>query len=185
MIREFHLADFFTLANAACGMGAVLLSMGYMGSRSVDYFFRAAALAPAALVFDALDGRRARWRRKHSALGASWIRSRTLFVWGRASGTRIRCSMHGGWDWIAQLYFVCCGVGRLAGFNVTAESLSEDRNAVAYFEGTSILTNVLLSGILALADWQGQLGKNLDWGVWTIGPWVCIRWSSCLSYPEP
>jgi hypothetical protein len=115
MIREFHLADLFTLANAACGMGAVLFSMSYMGSQSVDYFFRAAVLAPAALVFDALDGRRARWRRKHSALGASWIRSRTLFVWGRARGTRIRCSMHGGWDWIALLDFVCCGVGRLTG----------------------------------------------------------------------
>jgi CDP-diacylglycerol--serine O-phosphatidyltransferase len=34
----------------------------------VDYFFAAAALAPAALVFDAFDGRIAR-RRKHSALG--------------------------------------------------------------------------------------------------------------------
>ena len=54
MIREFHLADFFTLANAACGMGAVLFSMFYMGSRSVDHFFAAAALVAAALVFDDL-----------------------------------------------------------------------------------------------------------------------------------
>jgi CDP-diacylglycerol--serine O-phosphatidyltransferase len=27
MVREFHLADFFTLGNAACGVGAVLLVM--------------------------------------------------------------------------------------------------------------------------------------------------------------
>ncbi|MCD6078444.1 MAG: hypothetical protein K0R89_2382, partial [Ramlibacter sp.] len=25
MVREFHLADFFTLGNAACGVGAILL----------------------------------------------------------------------------------------------------------------------------------------------------------------
>lgn len=37
MIHEFHLADFFTLANAACGMGAVLFSMIYMDSRSMDH----------------------------------------------------------------------------------------------------------------------------------------------------
>jgi CDP-diacylglycerol--serine O-phosphatidyltransferase len=30
MIREFHLADFITLANAACGVAAVLLAMLYM-----------------------------------------------------------------------------------------------------------------------------------------------------------
>ena len=69
MIREFHLADFFTLGNAACGMGTVLISMVYMENRSVDQFFAAAALVPAALIFDTLDGRIARWRRKHSALG--------------------------------------------------------------------------------------------------------------------
>ena len=32
MIRDFHLADFVTLANAACGFGAVLLTMAYLHS---------------------------------------------------------------------------------------------------------------------------------------------------------
>ena len=31
MIREFHLADFLTLANAACGTGAIFLAMLYTG----------------------------------------------------------------------------------------------------------------------------------------------------------
>ena len=30
MIREFHLADFFTLGNAACGMAGILLAMVYV-----------------------------------------------------------------------------------------------------------------------------------------------------------
>ena len=36
---------------------------------SVSHFLWAAAMAPAALIFDVLDGRIARWRREHSALG--------------------------------------------------------------------------------------------------------------------
>ena len=33
MLRDFHLADFFTLGNAACGVGAVLFAMLYMSSQ--------------------------------------------------------------------------------------------------------------------------------------------------------
>ena len=29
MLREFHLADFFTLANAACGVAGVFFAMRY------------------------------------------------------------------------------------------------------------------------------------------------------------
>jgi CDP-diacylglycerol--serine O-phosphatidyltransferase len=172
MIREFHLADFFTLANAACGMGAVLFSMIYMRSGSVDHFFAAAALAPAALIFDALDGRIARWRRKHSALGRELDSLADIISFGVApAALGFAAGLQGGWDGIALLYFVCCGVSRLARYNVTAESLSAGGDAVAYFEGTPIPTSVLLTGILALIAWQGRLGGNLYLGVWTIGPW--------------
>ena len=78
--------------------------------------------------------------------------------------------MRGGWDWIALIYFVCCGVSRLARYNVTAESLSEGEDKVAYFEGTPIPTTMLLTGVLALAAWQDRVGENLYWGLWTIGP---------------
>ena len=48
MIRNFHLADFFTLGNAACGVGTVLLAMLYMASQSPRHFFAAGASAAAA-----------------------------------------------------------------------------------------------------------------------------------------
>jgi CDP-diacylglycerol---serine O-phosphatidyltransferase len=172
MIREFHLADFFTLANAACGMGAVLFSMFYVGSRSVNHFFAAAALVGAALVFDILDGRIARWRHKHSAIGRELDSLADIISFGVAPATLgFAAGLRGGWDLIALLYFVCCGVSRLARFNGTAESLSKGRDVVAYFEGTPIPTSVVLSGILALAASQGRLGENLYWGAWPIGPW--------------
>ena len=53
----------------ACGIAAVFFSMLYMGNQSRAYFFAATALTPAALVFDWLDGRVARWRHEHSVLG--------------------------------------------------------------------------------------------------------------------
>src|SRR4051812_17498883 len=69
MIREMHLADVFTFGNAACGMAAILCAMIYVGSPSLPHFFIATALAPAAFLFDVIDGRVARWRHTHSALG--------------------------------------------------------------------------------------------------------------------
>jgi CDP-diacylglycerol--serine O-phosphatidyltransferase len=80
--------------------------------------------------------------------------------------------MAGGWDVMALVYFVCCGVSRLARYNVTAESLSGDEGKVAYFEGTPIPTSVLLSGVLAAAAWQGALGDSLWGGALELGPWT-------------
>jgi CDP-diacylglycerol---serine O-phosphatidyltransferase len=172
MIRGFHLADLFTLANAACGVAAVFCAMIYVGEQSLAHFFVATALAPAALVFDVLDGRVARWRHTHSALGRELDSLADVISFGVApAALGFAAGLRGGWDWVALIYFVCCGVSRLARYNVTAEMLSEGKDKVAYFEGTPIPTTVLLSGVLALAAWQGRLGENLYWGTWTLGPW--------------
>jgi len=172
MIREFHLADFFTLANAACGVGAVFCAMRYLESQALRYFFIAAALAPAAFVFDVLDGRIARWRQTHSALGRELDSLADVISFGVApAALGFAAGMHGGWDWIVLIYFVCCGVGRLARFNVTAEQLSAGSGKVKYFEGTPIPTSVVLTGILAFAAWRGRVGENLYGGAWMIGPW--------------
>ena len=62
MIREFHLADWFTLANAACGTGALFSTMTYLETGTVMHIYIACSLIIAAFVFDILDGRIARWR---------------------------------------------------------------------------------------------------------------------------
>jgi len=65
----------------------------------VDHFFATAALAPAALVFDAFDGRIARWRRKHSALGReldSLADIISIEVAPAAHG--FAAALRGGWD---------------------------------------------------------------------------------------
>jgi CDP-diacylglycerol--serine O-phosphatidyltransferase len=30
---------------------------------------------------------------------------------------------------------------------------------------------VVLTAVLAFAAWQGRIGTDLYWGVWSIGPW--------------
>jgi hypothetical protein len=67
MIRQFHLADVFTLANAACGVAAIGMAMRALTTQRSADLFVAAAFAPAAFVFDFLDGRVARWRQTSSA----------------------------------------------------------------------------------------------------------------------
>src|SRR5215207_5371664 len=165
MLRGFHLADFFTLGNAACGVAAVFFAMMYMASQLPFHFYAAAALAPAAFVFDVLDGRVARARHQHSALGRELDSLSDVISFGVApAALAFAAGMQGGWDAAALIYFVGCGVSRLARYNVTAESLSAGSDKVAYFEGTPIPTSVLLVAILAVAAWQGRLGDALYGG---------------------
>ena len=173
MIRGFHLADFLTLGNAACGAGAIFRAMLYMATQAIRAFYGAAALAPAAFAFDVFDGRVARARNQHSSLGRELDSLADVISFGMApAALAFAAGMQGGWDALILIYFVCCGVSRLARYNVTAESMSKDTGKVTYFEGTPIPTSVVLVGMLALAAWQGRLGENLWFGAWTLGAWT-------------
>jgi CDP-diacylglycerol--serine O-phosphatidyltransferase len=173
MVREFHLADFFTLGNAACGVGAILLAMMFMASGDMRHFMIAAALAPAAFIFDVLDGRIARARHQHSALGRELDSLSDVISFGMApAALAFAAGLRGGWDVAVLVYFVCCGVSRLARYNVTAEQLAGDESGkVKYFEGTPIPTSVVLTGILAACAWQGAIGDSIWGGVHDLGPW--------------
>ncbi len=173
MIREFHLADFFTLANAACGVAAVFCAMTYVDSRSTGHFLAAFGLVLAALLCDVLDGRVARWRQDASVLGRELDSLADVISFGVApAALAFAAGMRGGWDWAALMYFVCCGVSRLARFNVTAEQIAGSAGKVKYFEGTPIPTSVVLGAVLAWAVLEDRVGRQLYGGVWEIGPWT-------------
>jgi CDP-diacylglycerol--serine O-phosphatidyltransferase len=173
MIRSFHLADFLTLGNAACGVAAVFLSMRYAASLDMRHFYLAAAMAPLAFLFDMLDGRVARARHTHSALGRELDSLADVISFGVApAALAFAAGVDGGWDVAVLLYFVCCGVSRLARFNVTAESLAQGGGKVAYFEGTPIPTSVVLTAVLAFVGWQGHIGEQVYGGAWKVGGWT-------------
>src|SRR6185503_2342181 len=104
------------------------------------------------LVFDVLDGRIARWRHKASPLGRELDSLADVISFGVApAAIAFAAGLDTVLDQVILMYFVGCGVSRLARFNVTAETLSEGTGKVKYFEGTPIPTSIVLVGLLTLA----------------------------------
>ena len=179
MIRDFHLADWFTLANAFCGAGAIFAALRFLQDGNQADLLRGMALLPLAFMFDALDGRIARWRHKASPLGRELDSLADVISFGVApAALAYACGMQGGWDWIVLSYFVGCGVSRLARYNVTAEALADDKGKVRYFEGTPITASLALVVVLAVATWNGRIGDSLWFGVvdlgWQLHPLVLL-----------
>ncbi|PHV10048.1 CDP-alcohol phosphatidyltransferase family protein [Chitinimonas sp. BJB300] len=170
MIREFHLADWFTLSNAFCGVGALFAVMTYLQTDLVLHLYFACGLIPFALLFDVLDGRIARWRQQSSAMGRELDSLADVISFGVAPAViAYGCGMQGLYDRIVLLFFVAAGVSRLARYNVTAEKMSEGGDKVKYFEGTPIPTSLLLVGVLAYAVSQDAIGEQMWFGVIFLG----------------
>lgn len=173
MIRSFVLADFLTLGNGFCGTGSVLAAMNYLVTAEPRWLVLAMALLPVALVFDFADGRIARWRRHSSTLGADLDSLADVISFGLApAALGFAVGLRGVLDVTILLYFVACGISRLARFNATAGALSDESGKVKYFEGTPIPTSVLIVGVLAVLHTQGLLGRSIWLGSWTIGSLV-------------
>ncbi len=165
MIREFHLADWFTLANSFAGMGALFSVMTFLQTGEVRHIYYACALIPLAFVFDVLDGNVARWRQQSSTMGRELDSLADIISFGVApAAIAYACGMQGLFDRIVLVFFVACGVSRLARFNITAEALSAGGDKVKYFEGTPIPTSLVLVMVLWVAAAQGALGDQLWFG---------------------
>jgi CDP-diacylglycerol--serine O-phosphatidyltransferase len=170
MIREFHLADWFTLGNAFCGVGALFSVMSYLQNGDTRHIYFSCALIVAALIFDVLDGRIARWRQRSSAMGRELDSLADIISFGVApAAIAYGCGMQGLYDRVVLVFFVAAGVSRLARYNITAEKLSDGGDKVKFFEGTPIPTSLALVLVLAAAAWQGAIGEALWFGVVEVG----------------
>jgi len=165
MIREFHLADWFSLANAACGISALFAMMTFLQTADITHVYFACGLVFAALIFDVLDGKVARWRKKSSSMGLDLDSLADIISFGVAPAViGYGCGMQGLYDRIILTYFVVCGVSRLARFNTTAEALSEGGYKVKYFEGSPIPTSILLVVMMFAAATQDAVRESLWFG---------------------
>jgi len=157
------------LGNAVCGTGALFSSMTYLQTGDVERIYVACSLIFVGLVFDILDGRIARWRQTTSAMGRELDSLADVISFGVAPAVlAYACGMHGLYDRLILVFFVACGVSRLARYNVTADKLSEGTGKVKYFEGTPIPTSIVLVGLLTFAASQYAIGLNLWIGAVSI-----------------
>ena len=173
MLRSYTPADLLTLANATCGALSIFACLSYIDDAKSRQIWAAFVLPIAALVLDFFDGYVARLsKRRQSLLGADLDSLADIVSFGVAPAVLgYTLGLRGGWDMLVLTYFVVCGVSRLARFNATAATLSDESTGkVKYFEGTPIPTSVALVGVLALAFQMGRVDGNLWFGAYQIGP---------------
>jgi CDP-diacylglycerol--serine O-phosphatidyltransferase len=173
MLRSFVLADLITLGNATSGTLCIFLCLSYLDSHDRTAIWAALALLPVALVCDVLDGTVARWRRKQSMLGADLDSLADVVSFGVAPAVLgFTLGLRGAWDTAALVYFVACGISRLARYNVTAAALSDGSGKVRYYEGTPIPTSLLLVLLLGILFGMGLVHDRLWLGEIRLGPGV-------------
>ena len=170
MLRSFHLADLFTLANGCCGTLAIFFAMAHMREAAPGKIYATGALIVLALVFDVVDGRVARWRHRASPLGRELDSLADVISFGVAPACLgYAVGMASPVDQLVLLYFVACGISRLARYNITAEAMSAETGKVTYFEGTPIPTSVLLVLLLLALAGAGRTGDALPFGSFSLG----------------
>jgi CDP-diacylglycerol--serine O-phosphatidyltransferase len=139
MLRSYTAADLLTLANATCGALSIFACLSYIDDAKSRQIWAAFVLPAGALVLDYFDGYVARRsRRRQSLLGADLDSLADIVSFGVAPAVLgYTLGLRGFWDVLCLTYFVCCGISRLARFNVTSAELTNvDTGKVRHFEGT-------------------------------------------------
>jgi CDP-diacylglycerol---serine O-phosphatidyltransferase len=172
LVRALTPADVITLINAVSGTFSVLATLKFCATADRIYLWLALGLLPIAGLADFMDGRVARKTHRSSSLGGDLDSLSDLISFGLAPACiAFAVGLDGGWDAAVLVYFVCCGLGRLARYNVTASSMADDSGKVKYYQGTPIPTSLGLVAIIAGLFAAGNTGEHLPLGELVIGPW--------------
>ena len=174
MLRSFHVADLLTLANAFAGMTSIMIMMSYLITPQSWRVPVAMALLVLALVLDVADGKVARWRHEQSLFGRELDSLADIVSFGVAPVVvAYGLGMRGSLDALILVFFVGCGVSRLARFNITAAQLANEKGKVKYFEGMPIPSSLLLILALAVCFYTGHVGDDLPLGLVEI---ASLQW---------
>lgn len=170
MIRQFRVADLVTLLNGMAGTGAILSFMNFCVEGRTAYFWTATALLPVALLMDVLDGRIARIRGEASPFGQELDSLADIVSFGVGPAVMaFACGARGVLDSMCLMYFVACGISRLARYNVTAATIAAKTGKVTYFEGLPIPSSLLLVALMAYLAWSGHWQAELPLGSLALG----------------
>ncbi|KAN0062509.1 CDP-diacylglycerol-serine O-phosphatidyltransferase [Thecaphora frezii] len=159
LVRNFHLADAFTLMNAFCGAQSLFASARYLLTSDPKHAWLALSFPVLGAIFDLLDGKVARWRNSSSMLGQELDSLADSLSFGAAPAfAAYSLGLRTPFDSLLLTIFVCAGVARLARFNVTAASIPHDSTGKArYFEGLPIPSSLVLVGGMALCLLSGRV----------------------------
>lgn len=167
MLRSYTPADMLTLANASCGTLSLFACLSYIEDDRSTVLWAAFLLPVFALIFDLADGYVARLSsRRQSRIGADLDSLADIVSFGVAPAVLgYTLGLRGLWDVLLLTYFVCCGISRLARFNVTSDALTNIATGkVRYFEGTPIPTSILLVVLLAALHQSALTGEQFPFG---------------------
>ncbi|MCW8129729.1 MAG: CDP-alcohol phosphatidyltransferase family protein [Planctomycetota bacterium] len=138
-----------TLGNLLCGFAAIILAMrshnppqDFYGFSSVDCLYTSALLIFVAMVFDAMDGRVARWTKSASKFGMEMDSLCDVVSFGVAPAVLVKALIDyeapkiwaelgafpilDRYVWLMMATYVCCAALRLARYNVEAETGHRD-----------------------------------------------------------
>lgn len=158
LVRNFRLADAFTIMNAFCAGQSLFFSARYLSTNNTRYAWLALWCPFFGAIFDLLDGKIARWRGGGSMLGQELDSLADSISFGAAPcvaafALGLRTSL----DTLILTLFICAGVARLARFNVTTALVPHDKSGKAkYFEGLPIPTSLILVGGMAVCLLTGK-----------------------------
>lgn len=202
MIRALNLADFITEMNGFCGIMSIFASLRYCLGDPQDptNLYVALAFMPFGLMFDFMDGKVARWRKKASLMGQELDSLADLISFGVApAACAFAMGIRTPVDHFLLTFFVLCGLSRLARFNVTVANLPKDATGKSqYFEGTPIPTTLGLDSVMAYFVYKGWLLDNIPLGTALAGtPFAfhpialvfvlhgCLMVSKSIHIPKP
>lgn len=147
IIKFLKPQDFFTFCNTACGFSSILLCLH-------NEFSIAANLLLVAVTMDYMDGKIGRILGKPHEFGKELDSLADAVTFGAASAVFGYCyiSFTSGGEVPAYailifFLFICCGIGRLARFNITKLN--------GYFQGMPITMNGIIVPAIYVVDLPG------------------------------
>jgi len=170
----YLLPNLFTSASLFGGFYAIIAA--------IQNRFEAAAIAIlVSCLFDALDGKIARYTRTNSHFGTEYDSLSDLVAFGVAPGILVfqwALSPYGRLGWLACFTYVVCGALRLARFNVQVSTQNPN-----FFKGLPIPgAAAFVSSLVLFAAAVGQDGRSLHWLALAIVYVLAFLMVSSLDY---
>lgn len=167
-----------TLGNAVCGFGAITFASKWTNHDTPTSLFVASCLIYLGMVFDAFDGRAARWTNRAGEFGAQLDSLCDAITFGAAPALlMIQFSVSYGYHprllWLVAALYVVCAVLRLARFNAESDDVEKRPTGFTGLPSPAAAAvvaafPVMVFGPAVLTDsaydvWGTTVGSALDW----------------------